>query len=182
MDKVWDYKSKPVDNLATQVAKNKDIVMTDPLMAKLLIDKYTLLKKGDVVVDPAKGTGAFYDNLPCFVKKCFFEINEGKDYLTSNQPCDITLSNPPFVPRKLFWQFQQKAMATTKREIYWLINIASLNVFTCNRIEEMNSKKWYINSFVVVQDKRWFGRYVWVRFTHKDKGVFKYNKKMFGNP
>ena len=67
---------------------------------------------------------------------------------------DYTISNPPFVPRKLFWLFNSKAMETTRKEIYWLVNMGSLNVFTPKRLDEMNNKGWYINSFYVVSDKR----------------------------
>lgn len=86
------------------MAKDPDIVMTKPEMAKHLLSLVSFMD-GDKVMEPCKGKGAFYDNLPSNVEKLYCEINEGKDYLTQEVEVDITLSNPPFVPRKLFWQF-----------------------------------------------------------------------------
>jgi len=178
MSKVWDYKSNEDDKLSKQVEKDKDIVMTKPEMAKHLI--YLLkFEDGDVVMEPCLGTGSFYDNLPDNVEKMYCEINKGKDYLEFDGMVDITLSNPPFVPRKLFWSFQQKAMDTTRREIYWLVNIGSLNVFTPKRLVEMKEKGWFINSFHIVNDKRWFGRYAWVKISKEDNNIFSWNTKSF---
>ena len=153
-------------------------------MAKYLI---SLIKfeDNDTVMEPGKGKGAFYDNLPDNVIKKYCEINEGIDYLnfgsgkSSDEKVDITLSNPPFVPRKLFWDFHLKAMETTNKYIYWLINIGSLNVFTPKRLNIMKEKGWFIQSFHVVSDKRWFGRYVWVKLGKNNNGNFSWFDKSF---
>ena len=72
-----------------------------------------------------------------------------------------------------------KSMDITRREIYWLINISSLNVFTPKRLDEMKSKNWFIESFHVVADKRWFGRYVWVKISRTNNKCFEWNNKTF---
>jgi len=169
--KIWDYQSNEADQLAQHVEKDKDIVMTKPQMAIDLISLVSF-QDGDIVMEPCYGKGAFYDNLPNNVEKKFCEINMGKDYLDFSGEVDITLSNPPFVPRKLFWSFHQKAMETTKKEIYWLINISALNVFTPKRLEEMKTKGWFINGFHIVSDKRWYGRYAWVKISKTDNNIF----------
>jgi hypothetical protein len=153
--------------------------MTKPTMAKYLISLIDF-KDNDVVMDCCKGKGAFYDNLPENVDKKWCEINEGIDYLKFDGKVDITLSNPPFVPRKLFWTFNVKAMETTNRSIYWLINMLSLNVFTPKRLDEMKSKGWYIENMHIVSDKRWFGRYVWLKIS-KDasKSCISWNGAIF---
>tara|TARA_Y100000114_G_scaffold43173_2_gene38603 strand:+ start:4438 stop:4980 length:543 start_codon:yes stop_codon:yes gene_type:complete len=180
MAKVWSYESKQNDPLSKLVKKEgREIVFTKPEMAIDLITNHTNILDGDVVCEPGKGDGAFYDNLPNNCEKIYCEINEGIDYLEDDRKCDITLSNPPFVPRKLFWKFQQKAMENTRREIYWLINIGSLNVFTPKRLNEMKEKGWFINSFHIVADKRWYGRYAWVKITKTDNGVFSWEKKSY---
>lgn len=176
--KVWDYKSGSEDKLATQLNKDKDIVMTTPLMAKHLVSLINF-NDGDIVVDPCVGKGAFYNELPKNVTREWFEINSGKDYLNSELLCDITLSNPPFVPRKLFWEFHKKAMATTNREIWWLINFHSLNVFTQKRLDFMLDSNWFINRMHVVSDKRWYGRYAWVQFTHDRSSLITWNSVSF---
>jgi hypothetical protein len=176
--KIWDYKSNDEDKLSKKVEKDNDIVFTKPEMAKYLI---SLIKfqDGDIVMEPCKGKGAFYDNIPNNVVKKYCEINEDIDYLKFDDIVDITLSNPPFIPRKLFWDFHVKAMDTTNKNIYWLINILSLNIFTPKRLNIMKDRKWFIQSFNVVSDKRWFGRYVWVKFGREDNGIFSWFDKSF---
>ena len=177
--KVWNYDSAEIDRLALQMDKEPDIAFTKEEMANHLVSLIDF-KEGDIVMEPCLGKGAFYKALPDYTKNIWCEINLDKDYLTQNEMVDITLSNPPFVPRKLFWSFHQKAMQTTRREIWWLINIASLNVFTPNRIEEMQNCGWYLNHMHITSDKRWFGRYVWCQFTKDEtKNVFSYNKKVY---
>jgi hypothetical protein len=177
-NKIWEYKSNENDALAIQVNKNPDIVMTNIELAKYLLSNIDF-NDGDKVIEPCRGSGAFYNNFPKNVISEWCEINEGRDYFNFNEMVDITISNPPFVPRKLFWQFQQKAMDTTKREIWWLINFSALNVFTPKRLQEMKNKGWFINKFIVVSDKRWFGRYAFTKISRIDTGVLDWNKKTF---
>ena len=173
---IWKYKSKDDDPLGKKVFKNPDIVMTNPKMAKDLIDTISF-QDGDIVCEPCLGTGSFYNNFPDNVKKVYFEINEDKDYLLSDIMVDYTISNPPFVPRKLFWDFHLKAMDTTRKNIYWLINISSLNVFTPKRIDIMNGKNWFLESIHIVSDKRWFGRYGFIKFGRDvSKNILTYSK------
>ena len=176
---IWKYKQNKDDRLGKQVAKNNDIVMTKPEMAKYLLSLITF-KDGDIVCEPCLGKGAFYNNFPSNVKKVYYEINENKDYLLSTENVDYTISNPPFVPRKLFWDFHCKAMETTRNNIYWLINLLSLNAFTQKRLEEMNNKGWYMENIHIVSDKRWFGRYAFIKFgKDKEKNILSYNKTSF---
>ncbi len=73
----------------------------------------------------------------------------------------------------------EKAMDTTDREIYWLVNMGSMNVFTPKRLSEMANKGWYIQSQHIVSDKRWFGRYCWVRINKRESDTFTYERKSF---
>ena len=174
----WNDINSNGGKISQLVAKDSTICMTKPDMAKYLINTIQF-EDNCIVMEPCKGTGSFYDNLPNNVIKQYCEIDEGIDYLQFNGQVDITLSNPPFAPRKLFWQFMQKAMATTTRQIYWLINMSSLNVFTPKRLEEMKANGWFINNFHIVSDKRWFGRYVWVKITKTNTNIINYTDKIF---
>ena len=171
--KIWDYKSNKDDRLAQKVKKDPDIVHTRHEHARALL-RLVKFRDNDRVMEPCKGKGAFYDNFPDNVTKFWCEKNESRDYMFWNETVDITISNPPFVPRKLFWLFQQKAMETTEREIWWLINISSMNVFTQRRIEEMKALGWYINQFNITCDKRWFGRYVFLKIDRIKSDVFRW--------
>lgn len=92
---------------------------------------------------------------------------------------DAIISNPPFVPRKLFWDFHCKAMAVSRHSISWLINIISLNVFTPVRLLEIQSRGWYVQKLHVVADKRWFGRYVLMTFSREPSDVLTSHRETF---
>ena len=178
MSKIWEYESSKDDKLSKKVEKDPDIVMTNPDMAKYLLSTIKL-EEGSIVLEPCRGKGAFYNNFPTNTINKYCEINEGIDFLEYNEKVDYIISNPPFVPRKLFWSFQQKAMDICNKEIYWLINLSSLNVFTPNRLEEMKEKGWYIQNFHIVADKRWYGRYVFIKISKEQNNVFSWNPKCF---
>ena len=177
-NKVWEYKSNENDKLAEKVAKDKNIVMTKPEMARYLISCIDFVE-GEKVLDPCLGEGAFYENLPQNVIKDWCEINKGKDFMNYFEECDVVISNPPFVPRKLFWEFNEKAMRVARRKIYWLINMASLNVFTPKRLEFMKDHKWFIQSLNIVNDKRWYGRYCMIEIGKEDKKTFQWKRESF---
>jgi hypothetical protein len=170
MAKDWGLiKDSKIDK---QLEKDPDIVMTNPSMAKYLIDRITW-KDGEIVCEPCRGKGAFYDNLPDNVTKIYYELTEGKDYLGKEKVMvNTTISNPPFTPRKLFWNFMVRAMETSTDRIYWLINLLSMNVFTPKRLEEMKKKGWFIQHQHIVADKRWYGRYVMLGIGREDNGYY----------
>ena len=176
--KVWEYKSNDDDKLAKQVEKDPSIVMTKPEMAKHLI---SLIKheEGEVWLEPARGDGAFYNNFPTDVIARYCEINEGSDFLEYEEEVDVIISNPPFVPHKLFWSFMEKSMKIARKNIYWLINLGSLNVFTPKRLLEMKGAGWFIQSFHIVSDKRWFGRYVFIKIGRQDVGMITWKEGSF---
>jgi hypothetical protein len=177
-NKVWEYASNKNDNLSKLVEKDNTIVMTNPEMAKYLISLVGN-DDGDIWLDPCAGDKAFYNNFPVNVISRYCEINEGIDFFDYNESVDIIISNPPFVPRKLFWNFMVHSMKIASKKIYWLINISSLNVFTPKRLNEMQDKNWYINSFHIVSDKRWFGRYCLVEISHINNNFLNWCNKGF---
>ena len=176
--KVWEYESKKEDPLAEKVKKDPTIVMTNPLMAEYLLKRIGF-EENDIVLEPCLGDGAFYDNFPKNTINKWCEINKGVDFLKSTEAVDYTISNPPFVPRKLFWSFHEKAMEITRKEIYWLINLSALNVFTPKRLDEMKFKGWYIQDLHIVADRRWYGRYVFVRINKTPNTFISFCRKSF---
>ena len=78
--------------LMTGNDKNDKIYTPLPI-AKQVIDNFGLYGK---VLDPFKGGGAFYDQLPYYVVKDWCEIDEGKDFFDYNEKVDWIISNPPY--------------------------------------------------------------------------------------
>jgi hypothetical protein len=169
---MWDYKkSEKGDRLGKLSEADPTLAFTKPEMAIELLKTITF-QEGDTVMEPCKGPGAFFDNFPKNTVNVYCEIAEGIDYLEFEGMVDYTISNPPFVPRKLFWEFHQRAMQTTRKEIYWLLAMHCINVFTPNRLREMESKGWFIQNFHIVSDKRWFGRYAFIKFSKERNDLF----------
>lgn len=70
-----------------------DKVYTPEPIAKLIISKFALAGK---VLDPFKGKGAFYNNLPDTVEKDWCEIDDGRDFFEYSEHVDWIISNPPY--------------------------------------------------------------------------------------
>lgn len=183
MSKVWNYTSKKngKDCLAEQVDKHgSQLVMTNPVMAIELL-KNIPFEDDDIVLEPACGTGSFYNNFPINTTNIWCEINKGIDFLDwdDDDKVEYVISNPPFIPRKLFWDFHLKAMNITTKGIYWLINLSALNVFTTKRLCEMNEKGWYIQSMRIVNDRRWFGRYAFIHISKGKSNFITYDRTTY---
>jgi hypothetical protein len=67
-------------------------------IAKQIIDLFPLYGK---VLDPFKGKGAFYDQIPDYknmdyIKRDWCEIDEGRDFFDYTKKVDWIISNPPY--------------------------------------------------------------------------------------
>ena len=70
-----------------------DKVYTPSGIAKEIIGKFDLSGK---VLDPFRGKGAFYNNLPDNVEKDWCEIDDGKNFFDYEDKVDWIISNPPY--------------------------------------------------------------------------------------
>ena len=82
---------KPTQPNRTMVATASDSVMTPIRIAKAIVSHY---KPSGFVLEPAKGTGNIYNELP--EPKDWCEITQGKDFLTYDKKVDWIITNPPF--------------------------------------------------------------------------------------
>ena len=87
-----------------------DVVYTPDLVAKKIID---LLHPSGSCLDPCKGDGAFYNNLPEGSDYC--ELTENKDFLFYNKKCDWIIGNPPY---SIFDKFLQKSFELAENVSY----------------------------------------------------------------
>ena len=74
-----------------------DVYLTPPLLAVEILRRVSF-RPTDHYLDPAFGSGAFFNNVDLPAKqKQFAEINQGVDYLkTEFEPQDVIITNPPF--------------------------------------------------------------------------------------
>ena len=73
--------------LQSRLKEDETFEYTSVDMAKYLISTIKF-KDNDIVIEPCKGGGAFYDNLPTNIIKKYCEIKENKDYLLFNEMVD----------------------------------------------------------------------------------------------
>ena len=81
----------------------KDIVMTPEYLAKDIIEHFN---PTGIVLDPCRGTGAFYDNFTG--EKDWCELGEGKDFLQYASKVDWIITNPPWSKMQKFLEHGMK--------------------------------------------------------------------------
>ena len=107
----------------------KDIVMTPEYLAKDIIEHY---KPEGLILDPSRGTGAFYDNFKTD-NKDWCELGEDKDFLTYTKKVDWIITNPPWSKMQLFLEHGMKISDN-------IVYLTTINHYTTKRrIREMRS-------------------------------------------
>ena len=81
----------------TSKSTANDVVMTKEETAIAIIAHF---HPSGSIMEPCKGTGSFFNNLPANTFYC--EITEGIDFLTCEQKVDWIITNPPFSIFDLF--------------------------------------------------------------------------------
>jgi hypothetical protein len=82
---------KPTRANKTGIATKEDEVMTPPHIARMVIDHF---KPTGTVLEPARGTGNFFEQLP--VPKDWCEISRGRDFFDYVEKVDWIITNPPY--------------------------------------------------------------------------------------
>ena len=80
----------------TRKTKN-DNVRTNPLFAKKIIDYFApQFQPGDILLDPCRGDGAFFENYPDGYQKAWCEIADGRDFLEYEKDAQWIITNMPW--------------------------------------------------------------------------------------
>jgi hypothetical protein len=102
------------------------------------------------VLDPCKGGGVFYDNLPeC--NKDWCEITDGKDFFDYKDKVDLVISNPPF---SLWDKWLEHTCEITDKFCY-IMGIMNL---TDPRIRDLHKKGFGITAIRWCSVDWWFSR------------------------
>lgn len=72
-----------------------DKVYTPEEVAQSIINSLPITT-GQTVLEPCRGTGAFYNNFPSFCKKMWCEIDDGKDFFKFDERVNWIITNPPY--------------------------------------------------------------------------------------
>ena len=128
-------------------------------------------KEGDIVLEPFRGEGAFYNNFPDYVDKEWCELEEGRDYKDHQGEFDWVISNPPFrldtggKRVNSFYYLLDYYSKRARKGIAFLGNDYCFGTLTPNRIKDLQDRGWYLNKVRVCSIKKWRGRYFFLVFT-----------------
>ena len=118
----------------------KDLVMTPEYLAVEIINHFA---PTGVILDPSRGTGAFYDNFPGD-NNVWCELGEGKDFLTYTDKVDWIITNPPW---SKIQQFLLHGMEISDNIVY----LTTINHYTTKRrIREMRQHDFAIKEIYCV--------------------------------
>lgn len=123
----------------------EDRVMTPSNVVKAIIDHY---KPFGRVLEPCRGTGAFFDELALsneISKLDYAEIDEGLDFFNiNNKHYDFIVTNPPF---SQFRAFLNHAMDLADNVIF----LSMVNAFFMRaRLRDMKEKGFVIKSIMFI--------------------------------
>lgn len=153
---------------------------TPELLCKELM-KHVPLEDNDIVLEPFKGEGSFYNNFPNNVMKEWCEIQEGIDYQEYDKSVDWVISNPPFKLESKkgrinsFYYLLNYFASRVNKGIAFLGNDSCFSTLTPKRLKELNDKyDLYIHDIVVCNIKKWRGRYFFIIFKKGKSNFYKY--------
>ena len=148
-------------------------------LAKDLVALCPLLD-GDIVIEPFRGEGAFYNNFPVNVIKDWAELEEGKDYKDLVGEFDWVITNPPFKidtgGKRInsFWFILDYYTMRARKGIAFLGNDKCFCTLTPRRIKTLNDRGWYLQKVVVCSIKKWRGRYFFFILEKKHNTFYNY--------
>jgi type I restriction-modification system DNA methylase subunit len=148
-------------------------------LCKKLIEQLPLVE-GEKVLEPFKGEGGFYNNLPDFVEKDWCEITEGRDYKDHEKEIDWVVSNPPFKLQEegkrenAFWKILKYYTGKANKGIAFLGNDYCFATLTPSRLKELNNSGWFIHSISCCAIKKWRGRYFWIILKKEPCDFYRY--------
>jgi hypothetical protein len=140
---------------------------TPAQLAIELIKELPLLAT-DVLYEPFKGEGAFYNNFPTANPKQWTEIVQGRDYIQHVEEYDWVITNPPYTINvdgkqvNAFWNLLDYFTNRAKKGVAFLANDKCFSTLTPLRLEILKTKGFGISYIKVCSVKKWRGRYFFI--------------------
>jgi hypothetical protein len=147
------------------------------LLAEKIIDNIEW-EEGENVLEPFKGEGAFYNQLPEYVNKSYAEIEEGIDFRDIDYDnIDTILTNPPFRlddGKNAFFDILMFFAKTPVKRVIFLCSDYCFGSLTPSRLIKLNNEGLYIHSLTTCGVKKWRGRYYVITFKRQPNIFFNY--------
>lgn len=138
---------------------------TPPELARDILQKYDgLLQSGDILYEPFRGEGSFYNAFPDRCGKKWAEIVEGKDYKDETD-YDWVITNPPFRlegeegRRNAFWELTDYFSQRCRKGFIFLGNDRCISSLTPLRQQKLRERGWGLTHLTMTNVKKWRGRY-----------------------
>lgn len=145
---------------------------TPQALARYCIDQVPL-EEGDIVLDSARGTGAFYNQFPDYVERKYCEITEGIDFLEWSQEIDWIITNPPYDNLDEWYQHSADVVRKGFAYLFHLHNI------TPRRIEMMEQKNFGLTHIHLCKVFEWYGMSAFVIFTRGKNHCISYDRNVW---
>lgn len=150
-------------------------------LAKQLIQQIPI-QQGDVLYEPFRGQGSFFNNFPSHCEKHWTEIKEDRDYRTFTEDVDWVITNPPFrmeSGKNCFFPLLKEFAPRVRKGVCFLGDMMCLNSLTPLRQKELNGLGLYLSRITMCNVKRWRGRYFFLQFTKQKNDTIGYLEGTF---
>ena len=155
--------------------EHKTLMFTPLDISKDIISNMPI-QETDIVLEPFKGGGSFYNQFPkC--NKCYCEKDENIDFFNWQDKVDWIISNPPFKilidnkPTNGLIPIIEHSMTITSKGFGYLVNHRLFNALTVRRLRLWKDQGFIITYIKVYEIKKWFGRYFFILFEKNKKGI-----------
>ena len=138
---------KIANNIKSRKTAN-DKINTPKNVALLMIEMCDI-KENDKVLDPSKGKGIFYNNLPNNCEKFYCEIDENNDFFDFNDKVDLIIGNPPY---SLWTKWLEHTIEITDKFCY----IFGCFNFTDKRLRDILNNGFGLTKFHILKIDWWF--------------------------
>ena len=129
--------------------------------------------EGEFVLEPFRGDGNFYRNLPAWVRKDWCEKKENRDFFEYTGPSpDTIITNPPYRDEadgnNLAVPCLERCLQLARKRVIFFVNHKVFNALSATRLKKYGEWNWGITHLSVWDMKKWPGRY-YVIIWEKDK-------------
>jgi len=167
MNKIIEKKVKKVSA--------QDIKNTPEELAKNLIDLVEF-SSTDILYEPFRGTGNFYNNFPKDNPKIWDEILDNRDFFKSKKNCDFVITNPPW---SKITTILDKLVKICNKGFALLVHSMTLSP---SRIKFLNENGFSIVKYHMVKVKGWFSHAVFIICKRNCKSIISYDDKVYHMP
>ena len=146
-----------------------DNFVTPELLVRNLV-RLVPFEPGDMVLDPAFGTGAFYRNFPDYVKKDWCEASFGKDFLKYIEPVEWIVTNPPYSNLDVWWNH---TTLLAGKGFAFLLGFTNI---TPRRIEMANKAGFGLTQIHLCKVFEWYGISAFCVFEVGKENIVSYDR------